>query len=339
MCLYPTLIINKKYTVTKKNGGNVPPLPDGRVKYCPIGCQKCIECRSQKSREWMVRLSEEIRANKNGKFVTLTFSNESIAKINEEINTIEDNLEITRSDGYERDNKISTYAIRHFLENWRSKHKKSIRHWFITELGQNGTENIHIHGIIWSDHKWEEIKSKWIYGFADAGTYVNERTISYITKYITKMDFKHKNYLPKIMCSKGIGGNYIQRADAINNKYQEGKTREYYKSRSGHKISLPIYYRNKIYSEQEKEKLWIEKLDKNVRWVRGEKIDISKSEKEYYKILEWHQKINKQLGYGSPAVTWEQQQYERERRNMRRMERILMTNKKKAPSPVLAKVA
>ena len=47
MCLYPKLIINPKYKVNKKNGGNIPPMIDERVKYVPIGCQKCIECKKR----------------------------------------------------------------------------------------------------------------------------------------------------------------------------------------------------------------------------------------------------------------------------------------------------
>ena len=33
MCLYPKLILNKRYCPTKKNGGVVPPCPDNRLKY------------------------------------------------------------------------------------------------------------------------------------------------------------------------------------------------------------------------------------------------------------------------------------------------------------------
>ena len=43
----------------------------------------------------------------------------------------------------------------------------------------------------------------------------------------------------------------------------------------GHKQALPIYWRNKIYSEEEREKLWLQKLDKKERYVNGQKIDIS----------------------------------------------------------------
>ena len=61
-------------------------------------------------------------------------------------------------------------------------------------------------------------------------------------------------------------------------------------------MALPIYYRNKIYTEEEKEKLWLEKLDKEERWICGEKIDVSKSEKEYFNLLEYYREKNERLG-------------------------------------------
>ena len=61
MCLYPRLIMNKKYTANKKNGGVIPRLTDSRAAQVPVGCGKCMECKKQKAREWKVRLSEECK--------------------------------------------------------------------------------------------------------------------------------------------------------------------------------------------------------------------------------------------------------------------------------------
>ena len=77
MCLYPKLIKNRKYIANKKNGGVIPAVSDKRVLLVPVGCGKCMECMKKKSREWTVRLSEELRENKKALMVTLTFSTES----------------------------------------------------------------------------------------------------------------------------------------------------------------------------------------------------------------------------------------------------------------------
>ena len=144
-----------------------------------------------------------------------------------------------------------------------------MKHWFITELGQNNTERIHIHGILFTNKSNEEIEERWQYGNIWIGDYVTEQTINYIVKYLSKTDIKHKGYKPKILTSAGIGKGYLSRRDTKNNKYKEDKTKEYYKNRDGFKMSLPIYYRNYLYNENEKENLWLFKLDEEIRYVDG----------------------------------------------------------------------
>lgn len=316
MCLYPKLIKNRKYQANKKNGGNVPPLPlyeykpgqyteDRRVMAVPVGCGKCMECMKKKAREWQVRLLEEVRERKDGKFITFTFSNESIIEITKDIHN---------KTGYELDNEIATKATRKFLERWRKKNKKSLRHWFVTELGQNGTENIHIHGIVWTNKSNAEITETWKYGHTWIGDYVNEETVNYIVKYMYKTDIKHKEYKPKVLTSAGIGSGYINRLDSKRNKYQAGKTKETYINRQGYKMALPIYYRNKLYTDQEKEKLWIEKIDEGIRYVDGNKVNVKNGNEKYFKLLDEARKKNKELGYGDDTTDWKRKEYEEQRR-------------------------
>lgn len=191
----------------------------------------------------------------------------------------------------------------------------------ITELGHNGTENIHLHGIIWTNESLDTVEKIWKYGFIWKGkgdnkqNFVNELTVNYITKYITKVDFDHKYYKSKILSSKGIGSCYTKNNDITRNKFNYEKTIETYKTRSGHEIALPIYYRNKIYTDNEKELLWLQKLDKDERWICGEKLKNSNTE-EYYKTLEWYRNINKKLGYGKLEIDWERKAYEEARRKL-----------------------
>lgn len=316
MCLYPKIITNRKYQSNKKNGGVIPAVTDKRTLMVPVGCTKCIECRKKKAREWQVRLLEEVRTEKNGIFVTLTFSNESIKKLGEDL----------RIEGYERDNEIATIAIRRFLERWRKKYKKSVKHWLVTELGHNGTENIHMHGIIWTNEPREEITRIWQYGYTwlsdEKKGWVNEQTVNYITKYVNKADEQHTEYNSKILTSPGIGKKYIDRKDAEINKYNKNKTDETYKNKQGYKMAMPIYYRNKIYTETEREKLWIEKLDKEERYVLGQKIKVSENDKEYYEALEYARAKNSRLGYGNNEINWNKKMYENEKRNIKFRERI-----------------
>ena len=138
MCLYPRLIENGKYKPNNKNGGRPPLIKDHRTRFVPIGCQTCIECRKQKAREWQTRLQEDIKKHTNGKFVTLTFSTESLIKIIQDSSEEETekrkkpkrggtlakkNVDLTKLKGYELDNAIATKAVRLFIERWRRNTK------------------------------------------------------------------------------------------------------------------------------------------------------------------------------------------------------------------------
>jgi len=366
MCLYPTLAPNKKYTPNKKNGWQVPPIHDNRALLVAIGCGNCIECRTQKAREWQVRLQEDIKTNKNGKFVALTFSNESIKHIVEnfhiekKINVKNDKqgfyydgqryeaticTPIKNLHGYTKDNAIATKAVHLFRERWRKEHGHSPRHWLVTELGHKGTENIHLHGIIWTDlNIIEELEKHWQYGFTWKGyyrngkleNYVNNRTINYTVKYIQKIDKDHRYYKSTILASPGIGGNYKNTANALYNKFKGELTDETYRTETGHKIAMPTYWRNQIYTDKEREQLWLQRLNKMERWVCGEKADISQDQNSYINLLNHHRKRNKEFGYGNNEKSWKQEYYENQRREIiieTRIQKAKDNNNKKNTTP------
>lgn len=187
MCLYPKLIKNKRYCKTKKNKGVVPPCPDERLRYVTAACGKCFECMKQKGIAWQIRLSEEIRQDPKAIFVTLTINDESWKKIK---NTY---VQLSDEDCIKK-------MVRLFLERVRKKTKKSLKHWLTTERGKNNTERYHLHGLIWGDNSGMLTKDLWQYGFIYVGQFVSECTTRYITKYITKTDEKHKDFIPTILC-------------------------------------------------------------------------------------------------------------------------------------------
>ena len=182
----------------------------------------------------------------------------------------------------------------------------------VTELGHKNTERIHLHGIIFGGEK-SEIERIWRYGHVKFGDYVNLKTINYVVKYINKIDLDHKGYVSKILTSSGIGSNYMNRTDHRLNKYNGKNTDTTYKSNNGYKMAQPMYYRNKIWTDEEREKLWIHMLDKNERYIMGERIDISNGEDDYYAILEEAREKNKRLGYGDDSKNWSKEEYQKKR--------------------------
>lgn len=307
MCLYPKLIKNRRYVPNKKNGGVPPHCPDERLLYVTAACGKCMECRKQKQRQWLVRMSEELRQEPNAYFLTLTIDDNSYNEISNTYN-ITDN------------NEIATKAIRLCLERIRKQTGKSVKHWFITELGHEKTERLHLHGIVWGIGNDKTVTEKWKYGITFTGFFVNEKTIQYITKYMTKVDEKHKDFIGKVLCSKGIGAGYTKREDANNHKYTKGKTNETYRLRNGAKINLPIYYRNQLFSEEEREKLFLDKIEKGIIYVMGQKVHRD-DEAEYLGLLEEARKTEQRL-YGTHKEEWEKQKYlNRLRRQRKKQER------------------
>lgn len=295
-----------------------PQIKDKRVAYVPIACGKCIECRRMKANEWKTRLFEEIKdEGHQWSFVTLTFSEKSLNSIRnylkeryiihydyqtEKTGIIDSRTgefkETNNPEKYHDDNAVATWAVRKFLERWRKLTKKSVKHWLITEKGHNGTKRIHLHGMIKStDDKF--IRERWAYGWVWIGKYVNNETINYIMKYVTKVDRVNLGFEGKILSSKGIGAKYVNSINFKRHVYKNDETIEYYTTKKGHKISLPVYYRNKAFTEEERENLWLIKLDKAERYVMGEKIDISTIEglRDYENTLQFWRVRNKQMGY------------------------------------------
>lgn len=294
MCLYPIYIENKKYKKTKKNGGFIPECEDARQIYVPVGCGVCIECMKQKTSSWRVRLLEEIKTDKTAKFVTLTFSNEKLEEL-----TIK--AKERYGEKYKDENEIAATAVRDFLERWRKIHGKSVKHWLIPELGHEGTERLHIHGIIFTN---EDIEKRWGNGFVHTGSYVNEKTINYIVKYMTKQDEKHKEFRPKILSSPKIGIGYIKTEAAKKAKRKQETT---YKLNNGAEVAMPTYFKNKIFTEKERREIWTKQLNKNETYILGERIKLETMEdwEERKKALEHAQRTNCQMGYMSKNQ-WEE---------------------------------
>lgn len=339
MCLYPTLMKNRRYVKNQKNGGVIPPISDERLLWVATGCGECMECRKQRARAWQLRLLEDIKKHKNGKFVTLTFSNEAFKKLMDE-------GEYHGIEGYRVDNQVAIRAVELFRERWRKLFGVSIRHWLVTELGHEGTENIHLHGIVWVDD-WLKVKrrvpgvkkkvesmefwtsvlaERWGFGYVWTGyehldNYVNNRTVNYIIKYVHKMDKDHPGFKGRVLTSQGIGKSYIESVDRERNVFRGKDTKTTYKNEQGYEMAMPIYWRNKLYSEKQREELWLALLDKGERWVCGEKVRAS-DEKDYYGALKHYRALNRRLGYGSDEKDWDRIQYEERRRAILRDKRV-----------------
>ena len=96
-------------------------------------------------------------------------------------------------------------------------------------------------------------------------------------------------------------------------KYKKGETIETYRLRNGAKINLPIYYRNKLFTEKERELLFIDKINKGIIYVLGTKVHRD-DEKYYTQLLKEGRKKETML-YGNHTQEWEEQKYLNRLRN------------------------
>lgn len=305
MCLYPKLMRNKRYT----EGGPIP--SDERLLYTPIKCNNCKQCNKQKADAWRKRLIDELTINKTkAYFVLLTYSTESLLEIHSSINK--------ELKGYNVDNAIYTLSVRRFLDRWTKKHGKSLRHWLINELGQQKTEHMHIHGIIWTEQPFDEVRKIWKYGLVFPSkdrvkeNYVNQQSISYIMKYVTKIDPKHKYFKPVILTSYGMGN--------VNRISNYERLKDVYKDKDGIESQLPMYYRRKIYSDDQREQLWLKKLDEGVRYISGRKIPNWNTEL-INKLLKQEQKDSEADGFIGDKWNWIDSKHEQEQRELLRQAR------------------
>lgn len=314
MCLYPTYIKNPKYKPNKKNKGKPPVCKDRRLLYIPTKCGCCIECRREKQREWRVRLEEELRSN-FGYFTTLTISPEGIEEIEEK----------SCLKWEENPNEIATKGLRLFLERVRKETGKSIKHWCVTELGEK-KDRIHLHGIFFGQKSAELIRKHWKYGFVFIGEYCNSKSVNYMTKYMLKVDIKHPSFKQIVLASAGIGKGYMNRQDYLWQKqnYKDINVATY-TFRNGTKMAMPKYYKNKIFTEEEREKMWINNLNRGLLWIYGEKVKAD-DWKTIDNLREYWQRYGRKV-MGDNPIAWNAM---KERRKEEKQRRAVALAKKQA---------
>lgn len=88
-----------------------------------------------------------------------------------------------------------------------------------------------------------------------------------------KVDIKHPEFKQIVLASAGIGTGYMDRLDYLWQK-QNYKNIDVatYTFRNGTKMAMPKYYKNKIFTEKEREKMWINNLNRGLLWIYGEKV-------------------------------------------------------------------
>lgn len=317
MCLYPKTMRNPKYKPNKTNKGIVPDPTDIRALTIETHCGECEECRKELQNKWYQRLSNHLKV-KSGKLATFTFTDEAIneltVKYQKKYNTTE------KPDA----NDILSLAFKLYSNRYLKKYKVRPKGFWISELGSKkvkrrkdgtlvkGTERIHFHAIIFTEVPEKEIQKLWKYGNIDFGKYCNERTINYILKYVTKIDEEHLGYKPIIRASQKMGTNYLKTWDAEQNRYKtNGETNTTYRNPSGNRTGLNKYYRDKLYTDLQREDIRMKKLDEGIKYINGKKYDYKTEQQKinFEKNLEYFRQENIRKGYGDRSEKFRKRYY------------------------------
>ena len=88
-----------------------------------------------------------------------------------------------------------------------------------------------------------------------------------------KVDIKHKTFKQIVLASKGIGSGYFDRLDYLWQKQNYKKIEvATYTFRNGTRMAMPRYFKNKLFTDKEREKMWINNLNRGLLWIYGEKV-------------------------------------------------------------------
>lgn len=224
----------------------------------PLPCGKCPDCKSRRISGWSFRLMKEAERSSSAFFVTLTYDPEHCR--------IDGNgmMTLLKSD------------LQTFFKALRKLNRNKLKYYACGEYGTDSWRphyhvilfNAELHTLVGTTAAFDMKRKRipidgtyqcrceaWPHGHVTVGQ-VTEASVGYTLKYITKPSRikGHGNWderLPEFaLMSKGLGDNYL--TDSAKKWHKEhGKIAErvYITRKGGEKISMPRYYKDKIYSK------------------------------------------------------------------------------------------
>lgn len=266
-CERPLTIVNPRYKgLTKvdladkalsRYGLHLDEPPD---YYITVPCGKCHSCQKKRLQNFRMRLMYEFTESKSAVFITLSFNDSALDEY---------------KDNYNR-------AVCQFMDALRKKFGYELRHFFVMEYGNDklyidrhgnqkcGTERPHFHGLIFNMPSidfflWESVWNRGNGRLRDSSTPYNgfyknprgflfveavrepEKCASYICKYLTK-EYSKDKLTPRVITSCGLGVQYLTK----DNVHRHLKELDTTLTVNGFPFSLPTYFRNKIFSDDDK---------------------------------------------------------------------------------------
>lgn len=224
------------FKLTEENGGHLVP------------CSKCLNCKRRRTSAWSIRLVKEGERSNSALFVTLTYDTQFVP--------------ITKN-GFMN---LSKTDLQKFFKRLRKCHEnvsdaKSIKYYACGEYGGK-TKRPHYHIVLFNANV-EYVNRAWALNNKSIGNIhigeVSEASIGYTLKYISKASQipMHKNddrQKEFSLMSKKLGNNYLTEAMISWHKAIPSE-RVYIPLKDGKKAPMPRYFKEKLYTPEEKEEI------------------------------------------------------------------------------------
>lgn len=239
-CLFPFTIDNPAFPVYS------------RERQIPVPCGKCPACCERRASGWIFRLMQQDKVSESASFVTLTYKTKYVPMSKRGFMTLP-----PKASTKDAPCPINFQAFMKRLRKWHKN--KTLRYYAVGEYGSERMRP-HFHAIIFNldreyvERAWSDPKTGEPLGDVFIGE-VTGASVAYTTKYMSKGKLipVHANddRLPEYsLMSKKLGINYL--TPDIIRYHQADLTRNYITLEGGHKIALPRYFREKIYTEEQR---------------------------------------------------------------------------------------
>lgn len=209
----------------------------------PVPCGKCPHCKKNRFSGWYFRLKQQEKISESAEFVTLTYNTEHVP--------------ITQK-GFLTLNK--TDLQKYFKRLRKLEKSQKLKYYACGEYGGQ-RKRPHYHIILFNAEK-RNIEKAWSIEGKQIGNVfigsVQNQSISYVLDYMNKEkiipmfenDDRQKEFS---LMSKYLGANFL--TENIIKYYQSDYENRNYLPLNGFKLPMPRYYKNKIFTEQQRKKL------------------------------------------------------------------------------------
>ena len=219
-CIYPI-------TIGKQNGLK-------RWKVVP--CGKCMTCRRRRQASWSFRLLHEMQRSSSAAFLTLTYADEHLTYGEEYPTLVKSDHQLFVKRLRKRQAKLSEEKLKYYMcGEYGAKTYRPHYHYIMFNLNPSLMLDIPLAEV-------------WGKGHARVDA-CNIKSIQYVTKYAMKAGNQPLNGKEREFSamSKGLGANFL--SDKMVKYYQENEI-PYVVWKDGQKLSMPRYYKEKIYDEE-----------------------------------------------------------------------------------------